>query len=271
MGERVLQPLEGKRVVITRAAAQARKLVEALENAGASAILAPAIRIAPPEQYEALDAALSGLQEFDWILFTSRNAVKAVRDRAAELRIQISPDQSKVGVVGPATGEEAQDAGFRVTHTASRAIGKALVDDLAAELCGKRVFLPRSDRADPELRRALEACGAEVSEVIVYRTLLAEAPADSGRMEIISADAVVFFSPSAVTGFLEMFGDAARDSLTKSGVAVALGPVTHATLQNAGIERIILAEDAAVAGIVRALAHFFEQLERPASTGAKSA
>lgn len=270
MAERVLQPLQGKRVVITRAAAQARELVEALENAGARASLAPAIRIAPAERYEALDAALRGLREFDWILFTSRNAVKAVRDRAAELRIPISGDQS-VGVVGPATGEEARNAGFRVTHIASRAIGKALVDDLAAKLRGKRVFLPRSDRGDPELRRALESCGVEVSEAIAYRTLLVEAPADSERAEIISADAVVFFSPSAVAGFLEMFGDAARDSLTKSGVAVALGPVTHAALQNAGFDRAILAEDAAVAGIVRALAHFFEQLERPASTGAKSA
>lgn len=263
--------MQGKRVVVTRAAEQAKELVEALESAGAKPVVAPVLRIAPPGKYESLDAALRRLGEFAWILFTSRNAVKAVRQRAAELRIQIPPGQSRVGVVGPATAEEARNAGFQVTHIASRAIGRALVDDLASELRGKKVFLPHSDRADPELRRALEGCGTELTEAIAYRTLVAEAPLDARRTEIMKADATLFFSPSAVAGFLEMFGDAARSLLAKTAIAVALGPVTEAALKSAGIERAVVAEDTSVAGIVRALAHFFEQREHAASTGAKSA
>lgn len=270
MGERKPRPLEGKRVVVTRAAEQAKELVAALERVGAKPIIFPVIRIVPPEDYGPLDAALLRSEEFDWILFTSRNAVNALRERGNQLRKPGGFERNRVGVVGRATAEEARLAGFPVTHVASRPLGKVLVDDLAQELHGKRVFLPRSNRADPELRRALEACGARMTEVIAYRTITGGRPSEEERAEIAKAEAVLFLSPSAVMGFLEVFGPGAQKSLSGCAVA-AVGQVTHRALRSAGLEHAIAAEDASVAGIVEALADFFQQREHGASTGAKSA
>lgn len=263
MGERLLRPLEGKRVVITRAVEQARELAEALKSAGAEPIVLPVLRIAPLENYEALDAALKS-GGFDWVLFTSQNAVSATRQRVERLRIAEPWEQSRVGVVGEATAKEARRAGFRVTHIASRATGKALVRDLAGELRGRSVFLPRSDRGDPELQQALEGCGAKVTAAVAYRTVINDALSTDERSKVAESDAVLFFSPSAVAGFFRMFGADARKWFEESAVAAAVGPVTQASLNAAGVGRVIAAEEASVAGIVEALADFFQQGVRSA-------
>ena len=257
-------------MVVTRAAEQSKDLVGALERAGARAIVFPVIRIAPPEDFAALDSALRSGATFDWILFTSQNAVKAVRERASQLRERADFGRAKVGVVGGATAEEARLAGFSVTHVASHPLGRTLVDDLAEELRGKKIFLPRSDRADLELLRALEACRAGVTEAIAYRTIPGQRPGETAQAEIARADAVLFFSPSAVAGFFETFGAGAKSYLGARAVAV-VGPVTRAALRAAGVGDAIVADEASVAGVVEALAHFFQQREQGASSGAKSA
>lgn len=262
MGERLLRPLEGKRVVITRAVEQARELAEALKTAGAQPIVFPVVRIVPLENYEALDAALK--RGFDWILFTSQNAVSATRGRAERLGMAEVWEQSKIGVVGEATAKKARRAGFRVTHVASRATGKALVRDLAAELRGRSVFLPRSDRGDPDLQQALEGYGAKVTVAVAYRTVVRDALSADEQSKVAESDAVLFFSPSAVAGFFQMFGADARRWLTEPAIAAAVGPVTQAALKAAGVGRVIAAGEASVAGIVKALADFFEQGVRSA-------
>jgi len=261
--ERLPRPLEGKRVVITRAVEQTEELAEALKTAGAQPMAFPVIRIAPPENYEALDGALKS-GGFDWILFTSRNAVKATRQRAERLGMTEVWGQSKVGAVGQATAKEARRAGFRVTHIASRATGKTLVRDLSGELRGRRVFVPRSDRGDPELQQVLESCGATVTSATAYRTIINDLLSPAERSKVAESDAVLFFSPSAVAGFLQMFGADARKWLTGSAVAAAVGPVTQTALKAAGVGRVIAAEEASVAGIVEALADFFQQGVRSA-------
>ena len=258
MAERLARPLGGKCVVITRAAEQVEELAEALKAAGAQPIVFPVIRIAPPEDYAGLDAALKN-SGFDWILFTSQNAVKATRQRAEQLGMARVWEESKVGAVGEATAREAQRAGFRVTHIASRATGKALVRDLAGELRSRRVFVLRSDRGDPELMQVLEGCGATVTSATGYRTIINDSPSPAERLKVAEADAVLFFSPSAVAGFFEMFGADAKKLLKESAVATAVGPVTRDALKAAGVERVIAAEEASVAGIVAALADFFQQ------------
>ena len=273
MGEGGARALAGKRVVITRAAEQSRELVEALRKLDAIPVAFPVIRIAPPADFGPLDAALRGWADFDWVLFTSQNAVRAVSERAKQVGIFKSGihERAKVGAVGQATAEEARLAGFRVSHIASRARGSALAEDLGEALRGNKVFLPRSDRADAALLRMLEGYGAEVTEVIAYRTITPENAKDEGREDLTKADAVLFFSPSAVAGFFKRFGAAPAKDIFDRVAAVAIGPVTNAALQAAGVEHAVVAQEASVAGIVDALANFFEQREHSASAGAKRA
>ena len=85
--------LAGKRIVVTRAAAQAIDLLKALQYAGAIPILLPVIQILPPEDFTPLDSALGRLNEFDWVLFTSQNAVRIVHER-----LELSPPQTKSNI-----------------------------------------------------------------------------------------------------------------------------------------------------------------------------
>jgi uroporphyrinogen-III synthase len=259
--------LAGKRVVITRAAAQAIDLLKALQYMGAIPILLPVIQILPPEDFSPLDEALRKLDEFDWILFTSQNAVRIVRERLETLQLRFS-HSPLVGVVARATGDEAAGAGFSVAHISSRPLGVALVEELAGQLKGKQVLLPRSNRANPDVVTVLEKLNAKVTEVIAYRTISEKAQDKGAIAKAMNADAVLFFSPSAVTGFDDVCGTGKLAEFAASGVVLASGPVTLAALHSKGITRANAAIEPSVARIIEALANSFEERKRDVSSEA---
>jgi uroporphyrinogen-III synthase len=259
--------LAGKRVVVTRAASQAIELLKALQHAGAIPILLPVIQILPPEDFSPLDAALQKLNEFNWILFTSQNAVRIVRERLETLQLKF-PHSPLVGVVARATGDEAAGAGFSVDHVSSRPLGVALVEELADRLKGERVLLPRSNRANPDVVTALKKLDARVTEVIAYRTISEEAQDKDAIAKAMSSDAILFFSPSAVAGFDDVCGAGKLAEFAASGVVLASGPVTLAALHSKGITEAHSAGEPSVARIVVALAHSFEAQKRSKSSEA---
>jgi len=255
--------LAGKRVVVTRAASQAIGLLKALQYAGAIPILLPVIQILPPEDFTPLDAALQKLNEFDWILFTSQNAVRIVRERMETLQLKF-PRSPLVGVVARATGDEAAGAGFSVDYISSRPLGVALVEELSRQLKAKKVLLPRSNRANPDVVIALEKLDATVTEVIAYQTISVEAQDKGAIAKAMSADAVLFFSPSAVAGFDAVCGAGKLAEFSASGVILASGPVTLAALHSRGITRAHASKEPSVARIVEALANSFDAQKRSA-------
>ena len=257
----VAKLISGKRVVVTRVAAQAIDLLKALQYAGAIPILLPVIQILPPEDFNPLDKALRRLNEFDWILFTSQNAVRIVRERLETLHLRFS-HSPLVGVVARATGDEAAGAGFSVEHIASRPLGIALVEELAGQLKGKKVLLPRSNRANPDVVTALEKLGAQVTEVVAYRTISEEAQDKGAIAKAMSADALLFFSPSAVTGFDDVCGAGKLAEFAAAGIVLASGPVTLAALHAKGITNAHTASEPSVARVIEALANSFEAQKR---------
>ena len=171
------KPLAGKRVVVTRAPEQAEELVQALEAYGAELILMPMVSYADPVNFKPLDAALQELAKFDWIVFTSQNAVTFFSKRARALGIDPRPANSekpKIAAVGPATARAIGKEGMPLYLIAGQSHGGALAKDLRKQVNGKKVLLPRSDRAGAELPRALRAAKAKVTEVVAYRTIAAE-------------------------------------------------------------------------------------------------
>jgi len=249
--------LAGKRIVVTRVAAQAIDLLKALQHAGAIPILLPLIRILPPEDLASLDSALRHFQEFDWVLFTSQNSVRIVQERIEKLRAEseIRTQTVLAGAVGDATAAEAANAGFRVAHVASKPLGAALAQELGGCLEGKRVFLPRSDRANPEMVAILEQFGARVMEVVAYRTLSEEPQEADVVAKAMNADAVLFFSPSAVGGFDDVCGSGKLGEFSEKGIVLASGPVTLRALQEKGIVGAAAAKEPSVARIIEALAN----------------
>jgi len=249
------------RIVITRAVEQSSDLVTKLECRGAIPISLPLVAFSTPENFAPLDAALRRWQEFDWVLFTSANAVQSVAQRAAGTNSGIlrPSNRPQIAAVGPATNEAATKAGLHVTHVAKTHLGLALAEELALQLRNKSVFLPRSDRANPDLPAALKKLGANVTEVVAYHTL---PPTNVDRARVTevldeNSDAALFFSPSAVNNLADLIGRESLAQLQNKIAVLAVGPVTTAALRHHGVEKIITAADTTTDAIINALENYF--------------
>ncbi len=173
MAEASQSGLSGKRIVITRAAVQSEALARELSARGAIPVVLPLVSFADPEDFAPLDAAIAGIQRFDWIILTSAQAVRALAKRGKEVMrsLMYSESELRIACVGPATAEAARQAGLPVEYVAVTHTGAGLAEELGNRLQGARVLLPRSDRANQDLPQALKRHGAQVTEVIAYRTL----------------------------------------------------------------------------------------------------
>jgi uroporphyrinogen-III synthase len=265
-------PLAGKIVIVTRAEAQSGEICEALKARSATAKLLPLISFAPPENCAEMDAALTSIASFDWVLFTSVNAVQAVERRGEHLglRFDSGAPLPYAAAVGPATSNAAEGAGFSVEYVAGEHSGAGLARELGGELRGKKVLLPRSDRGNPDLPAALRKSGAVVTEVVAYRNL-PPSVTDRGKVQdglSGGVDGILFYSPSAVQNFVELAGREKLAALQGRAVMVAIGHATAAALHGAGIQRIARAADTTTKAIVEALEGHLARTKRRSAVGA---
>src|SRR5438445_8405321 len=195
--------LEGRRIVVTRAPAQSRELRERLEELGAQVVLLPLVRFLEPENTLDLDRATRSLEKFDWLIFTSANAVTFFLRRCRALGFWPSGKAAKIAAVGSATRLALESEGLQASLMPAEFSGAGLAAELSSEVAGKAVLLPRSDRASVELPSLLREAGANVTEVVAYRTAGPEALDPTVINAILSgqADAITFFSPSAFQEF----------------------------------------------------------------------
>lgn len=245
-------PLAGRRIVITRTRAQAAGLADKLSALGAEVIEFPTIEIQPPEDPRPLERAASSVREYDWIIFTSANGVRAFMDRSPDF----TEFTGRVCTIGPATRRAAESAGLRVDVVPDEYVAESLVAALQAEqIAGKRILLPRAAVARDVAPDELRARGAQVDVVEAYRTV---APANAPELacRVFGADRkpdwITFTSSSTVTNFVRTAGVEALD-----GVRVAsIGPVTSATARGLGITVTVEAEEFTTAGLVAAIVAF---------------
>lgn len=256
----IARPLAGVRIVITRAIEQARELKARLEEMGATVLLFPAISFSEPSDTAALDEAIRSLSEYDWILFTSANAARFFAGRCRKLGVDASREGLvRRAAVGPATASAVAAEGFAVDYVAKEFVGAALARELAAALEGKKILLPRSERARPDLPDALKTAGATVTEVVAYHTggVGAVDPALTTTIRRGEVDLVSFFSPSAVQNLRAELGDDVLARLAGKAAFAAVGPVTAAALRDAGLRVAIEAPLATAESMASAIAEYF--------------
>jgi uroporphyrinogen-III synthase len=252
--------LDGKRIVVTRAIEQARDLKQRLEKLGAVVLLLPAVSFSQPVDTKELDRAIRSLDAFDWILFTSANAARFFARRCRQL--EVSPGESQkipCAAVGPATASAAASEGFLIDFVAQEFLGVALAREMCEAISGKRVLLPRSDRAGPDLPDALKNVGAEVTEVTTYHTggIGDAEPGVLNAVREARVDVISFFSPSAVENLRGELGAETLSRLSAQVALAAVGPVTAAALRYASLPVAIEAAEATAESMVAAIQNYF--------------
>ena len=246
--------------MVTRSLEQTRELKDRLEKLGATVLLFPAVSFSEATDPAMLDRAIASLDTFNWVLFTSANAVRFFAKHCRKANVALEDrDRPRCAAVGPATATAAAAAGFTVSYVAREFVGTALAQELSGALAGKRILLPRSDRAGRALPEALVLVGAEVTEVVTYHTGGVGVP-DLGVLEAIreaNVDVVLFFSPSAVENIREELGADALSRLGARAAFAAVGPVTAAALHKAGLPMAIEAQLATADSMAKAIVKYF--------------
>ena len=258
------RPLSGRRIVVTRSQEQAGELIEMLEERGAEAIAVPSIRIAPPDDPAGLEAACAQAGSFDWIVFTSVNAVDQFMNRLLADGDVRDLYGVRLCAVGPSTAAHLQQYGIRVDLVPAEFRDDAVAGALkaAGDLTGRRILLPRADIARERLGQELREAGAEVVEVVAYQTV--RAGADRGgdpdiyRMLLDKQiDAVTFASASAVRNFVDMLGADQAADLLRTVVVASIGPVTAEAAERLAITTTVMPERHTVPDLVDALVGHF--------------
>ena len=249
-------PLAGRRILVTRAAHQAGKLSDGLRSLGAEPVEVPVLEIQPPESFKALDAAIGALASYDWLIFTSTNTVQAILGRAKQIGVSLSlPDSVRVAAVGGSTADALRAAELPVSFIPKRYVAESLIDELAEDWAGQRVLLARAAVARDVIPDALRTAGATVDVVDAYRNVLPEAaPALLRAALAAEINAATFTSSSSVTHLAEA-AQAAEIAVPLVGVrAVSIGPITSATLREAGWEPAAEADPHDIPWLITAVA-----------------
>jgi uroporphyrinogen III methyltransferase/synthase len=258
------RPLSGRRIVVTRSREQAGELIDMLEERGAEAIPAPTIRIAPPEDTEALDRACAQAGTFDWIVFTSANGVDHFMQRLLALGDVRDLKGVKLCTIGPSTASRLQRYGIRVDLMPGEFRAEALIQTLTdlGPIGGQRFLLPRADIARDVLADELRSAGAEVVDVAAYRTLAGPADRESDydvyRMLLDrQIDAITFTSASTVRNFVTMFGQEQAADLLRTTIVASIGPVTAEAAQQLDITTTVMPPRYTIPDLVDALVEHF--------------
>ncbi len=247
------KPLFGCRIVVTRSREQASVLSEKIIELGGEPFEFPTINIAPPKNYNSIDTAIASIENYNWIIFTSVNAVASFFDRLRYHQRDVRDLKGlRLAAIGPRTKEALEGKGLLVEYMPSEYRAEAILEHLADDLKpGEKVLLPRSDIARKILPETLRSMGAVVDDAIVYRTVKGKANIPLLRQLLLDKmiHVVTFTSSSTVRNFAEMLGDDAF-KLLKGVTLASIGPITTKTAQDLGLDITLEADEYTIDGLV---------------------
>jgi uroporphyrinogen III methyltransferase/synthase len=253
------KPLLGRGVVVTRAREQASALLQLLETHGACCFEFPTISISGLDDTQGIDKAVELLSHYDWCIFTSVNGVKhfwsVLEKKSLDAR---ALGRARVGAIGPATAQALVDRGIRPDVVPDKYVAESVVHSLVqAGVQGKKVLIPRAEKAREILPQELVRAGAEVDVVPVYRTELAEQSGEDilQAMQDGRIHYVTFTSSSTVDNFFQLIAPEKLQPHVQKQVRLAcIGPITARTLQGYGFTAHIQPGEYTIPALARALA-----------------
>jgi uroporphyrinogen III methyltransferase / synthase len=255
------RPLFGKRIVVTRARAQASDLVRRLNELGAECLECPAIRVVAPESWGPLDAAIKALPSYDWLIFTSVNGVDYFFERLSAQGLDVRAlGHLSTAAIGPATAERLRCFGLNTDILPQTYQAESMVAAFAAvPVRDKHILLPRAKEARPVLPQQLRQMGAQVDEVPAYRTVQADLDGDRlvAALRENTFDVVTFTSSSTVHNFKALLTEADQDRVRGAAVA-CIGAITAETAQRLGFKVDIVADVFTIEGLCDAIVKYYQ-------------
>lgn len=244
-------PLEGKRILVLRAQHQASELAESLMQLGATVIRIPAIAIAEPLSFDDLDRELARVSVYDWLVFTSANAVDVFHQRAKSALLP-----GRIAAIGPATAKAAHKIGLHVDLLPEQHIAESLAEAMSEHVHGKKVLLIRAEEARDVLPNELIRAGAELCIVSAYRNCLPEESIIAIK-ELFSSpalwpDVVTLTSASTVRNLFALCR-ASSTAVPSATVFASIGPITSAALREEGYEPAVEAKVASIPHLIKAI------------------
>jgi uroporphyrinogen III methyltransferase/synthase len=255
------RPLFGRRVLVTRDAREGGEFAARLRARGATPVHVPLLAFLEPADPGPLERALEKIDQYDWLVFTSANGVRAV-SRCLQRLGHSAADLATIGVacVGPKTEQAAREAGLRAPLVPSRGfLPEDLVEELAraATLSGSRILFPRAREGREALVDGLSEAGAIVETVEAYRTVLPEEAGAALRAAVEEGlDAVTLMSPSAVRHLAELLGSEDFRALARGAVFACIGPTTAAALRERGVDPGVVCKSSTAEALVEALEEY---------------
>ena len=249
------------RILITRPAAQADALAGLLRTRGLTPVVVPTVAIDTASTTSELDAMLESLDGASWLVLTSANGAEALAARLSANGHPL-PDGLRVAAVGPATADALRAAAIRVDHVPGDYVTVAIADGLG-DVREQRIVLARADAATPDLREALVERGANVEEVVAYRTVEGSAPSRDPLHAALHGDlaGIAFTSGSTVRGLVRLASPIDRRR-ARSIPVFCIGPVTADTARRYGFDIAAVADDHTATGLADAIAEHFARGER---------
>ena len=254
------KPLFGKRILVTRARAQASEFADLLEANGAEVIQFPTIRI-QPITIDSKD--IPAPDKYDWVIFTSVNAVEIFYERLRENGKDVRVfGANKICAVGPKTVEALNDIGIQPDFVPTHSRGSAIAAEME-NVSGKKILLPRAKIATADLPNGLRERGAHVDDVPLYDTVkVASENQDEIETDLLngSIDLATFTSSSTVTNFLEMFPAHIPETLLTDVQVAVIGSETQKTAIEQGIQVDVVAKKATIESLVEAIIAAYHSL-----------
>jgi uroporphyrinogen-III synthase len=241
-------------VLVTRARKQAAPFADALRRAGFTPIFFPVIHIRPLDDLTRLHRAAARLETYDWVIFSSVNAVEIFCDAVPPSRRGSLGTRPRVAAVGPKTRASLEERGIPVAFVPAKYSGEHILPGLGA-LDGVRVLLPRARVARPLLPREIATAGGICDDIPIYDTVPASPDPEGLAALRDGVDAVTFTSPSTVRNFITLTEQAGLNprSLPGAPVFACIGPVTAAAARETALSPCIIAADYTTDGLIAAL------------------
>jgi len=255
-------PLRGKRVLVTRAAHQADDFSRLLREAHAVPVELPLIELRPCGHKSGVEAALRRLFAYDWVVFSSGNAVEFTFGKLGELGLDARTfGAARVCAVGPKTAEALLARGIRADVVPTEYVGEALVEALssATELKGASVLIPRAKEAREVVPQELEARGARVDVLPMYENVRPEGYPEAALAALRAGevDVVALASSSAARNYAALCREQGVDP-ARIPCAV-IGPVTRTVAEAEGLSVVAMPAQYTLEAMVGAMENYFSR------------